>query len=168
MTFEVRIPAYNRPQMLSRALHSVLAQNYPHWKAVVFDDSSSGDCQGIVQRIGDKRISYVRNPQNYGAGRNIDQAFAPKAMLGGHYGCLLEDDNFWLPDFLEMLARRLSENDCDLILANQRFNDEGIGLRNGGDTTRGDWFSDGLIEPITLRASFFLWKECQTVDSYGV
>ena len=158
MTFEVRIPAYNRPHMLSRALHSLLAQNYQHWKAVVFDDSSSSDCQSIVQCIGDKRISYVRNPKNYGAGRNIDQGFDPKAVLGGHYGCLLEDDNFWLPDFLEMLAGRLNENDCHLVLANQRFNDEGIGLRNRSDTTRGGWFSDGLIEPLTLRASLFFME----------
>lgn len=158
MTFEVRIPAYNRPEMLSRALHSVLAQHYPHWKAVVLDDSSSSDCQGVVQRIEDKRISYVRNSRNYGAGGNIDQGFAPKAMLGGHYGCLLEDDNFWLPDFLEMLAGRLNESDCHLVLANQRYNDEGTGLRDGSDTTRGGWFSDGLVEPLSLRASLFFME----------
>src|SRR4051794_10948594 len=103
MTFEVRIPAYNRPQMLSRALHSLLAQNYPHWKAVVFDDSTSVGARDVVQSADDDRILYIKNQVRMGAAENIDQCFSPQALYSGHYGCLLEDDNYWLPDFLSEL-----------------------------------------------------------------
>jgi len=93
-----------------------------------------------------------------GAAGNIDQCFSPQAMLSGNYGCLLEDDNYWLPDFLSELSGSITETNSQLILANQRINDEGSGLQGQDITTRGDWFSDGAVSPLYLRANLLLME----------
>jgi len=157
-TFEVRIPACERPEMLRRAVQSLQAQTYPHWRAAIFDDSSSFNSQDVIQSIADDRISYLRNPQRLGAAGNIDQCFSSVKALGGDYGCLLEDDNFWLPDFLSLIVSHIGKNGCELILANQRISEEGTGLRSPSETTRGGWFSAGSVGPLDLHARLFLME----------
>ena len=157
MRFEVRIPTYQRPEMLRRALESLQRQTYSDWKAIIFDDSSASDASEIVRQYADERILYVRNPKRLGGGRNIDQCLCPSSIVGGDYGCLLEDDNFWFPDFLLMLRNNLKNKDWSLVLANQRIYDEGRGLRTQ-ETTRGDWFLAGAVEPLRLRAALLLME----------
>ena len=152
------MPTYNRPEMLRRAIESLLRQTYPHWKAVIFDDSTSVGARDVVQSADDDRITYKKNQVRMGAAGNIDQCFSPQAMFSGHYGCLLEDDNYWLPDFLSELGRNITKTDSQLILANQRINDEGSGLQGQDATTRGDWFFDGMVSPLYLRASVLLME----------
>jgi hypothetical protein len=142
--------------MLRRAIDSLLSQTYPHWKAIVFDDSTSAETRDVVQSADDDRISYKRNLVRMGAAGNIDQCFSPQAMYSGHYGCLLEDDNYLLPGFLSEVSRNLDRSDIQLILANQRINDEMSGLQGENSTTRGGWFSDGKVSPLFLRASLLL------------
>jgi hypothetical protein len=156
--FEIRLPTYNRPQMLRRAIDSLLSQTYPHWKGIVFDDSTSAEARDVVQSAHDNRISYKRNLVRMGAAGNIDQCFSPQAICSGHYGCLLEDDNYWLPGFLSEVGRHLEKPDVQLILANQRINDEAGGLQGESSTTRGEWFSDGKVSPLFLRASLLLME----------
>jgi hypothetical protein len=157
MDFEVRIPAYERPAMLLRALQSLQAQTHTGWCASVYDDSRSSAAQEVVERLGDRRIRYVRNETRLGAAQNIDQCFAPAPLAGGEYGCLLEDDNFWQPTFLETAASALRASGESLLMVDQRINDEGTGLREG-ETTRGRWFTGDRIEPLTLRASLMFME----------
>lgn len=158
MAFEVRIPSYRRPQLLARALESLRQQTYRHWRATVFDDSASAENAAIVDGCGDRRLVYVANSATLGAALNIDQSFSPVAFQNGHFGCLLEDDNFWLPDFLSTVATQLKHRDISLVLANQLVSDEGIGIREPAETTRGHWFSPGMITPLELRARLLLME----------
>jgi glycosyltransferase involved in cell wall biosynthesis len=158
ITFEVRIPACDRPEMLRRAVRSLQAQSYQQWKAIIFDDSSSSDSGNVVSSIADDRITYVRNRQHLGAAANIDRCFSPVAAVGGDYGCLLEDDNFWLPNFLSLVAAHIEKGDWELILANQRVSEEGAGIRPPNETTRGGWFSAGAVNPLDLRAMLLLME----------
>src|SRR4051794_28801269 len=152
------MPTYNRPDTFSRAIESLQRQTYPHWTAVVFDDSTCTGVRDVVQSTGDDRITYNKNQDRMGAAGNIDQCFSPQAMFSGHYGCVLEDDNYLLPDFLSELGRNIIKRDCQLILVNQGINDEGSGLLGQDVTTRGDWFLDGMVSPLYLRASLLLME----------
>jgi hypothetical protein len=152
MIFEVRMSACDRPEMLGRAIRSLQAQTYPLWKAIIFDDSSSSDSEDVVKSIADDRITYARNCQRLGAAANIDQCFSPVTIVGGDYACLLEDDNLWLPNFLSLVATNIGKGDPELILANQRISEEGIGIRSANETTRGEWFSPGIVNQLELRA----------------
>jgi glycosyltransferase involved in cell wall biosynthesis len=156
--FEVRIPSYERPSLLRRALDSLIGQTYPHWSAVVFDDSQSNAIQQLTSAIEDKRIRYERNRERLGAARNIDQCFAPAPLCGGDWACLLEDDNYWLPEYLARASRSVGRHACDLALANQRVHDEIDGLLDPTHTTRGSWFQPGMITPLELRARLLLME----------
>jgi hypothetical protein len=157
-TFEVRIPACDRPGMLQRAVDNLVAQSYPHWKAIVFDDSKFSHSREVIDRVEDDRISYVRNSHKLGAAANIDQCFSPAKTLGGDYACVLEDDNFWFPNFLSLVAKSIDTGRWALILANQRIFEEGIGLRAPSETTRGAWFAPGKVEPLNLRSALLLME----------
>lgn len=158
MIFEVRVTAFERPLLLRRALESLISQSHRRWRATVMDDSRSAAILELVAAMGDDRIAYSRNPKRIGAAANIDQCFSPEPREGGDYACLLEDDNYWLPDFLAKMATILAKHPWDLVLANQRIHEDGIGLRPETDTTRGAWFSSGIVTPIELRASLFLME----------
>jgi hypothetical protein len=112
----------------------------------------------VVQCVADDRLSYCRNLERFGAARNIDQCFSPAPQLGGDYGCLLEDDNFWLPRFLSVVVDRLRSKKWRIVLCNQRISDQGVGLRPESETTRGGWFSAGSVEPLDLRATLLFME----------
>lgn len=156
--FEVRIPTCDRPEMLRRALESLLSQTYSRWTATIFDDSVNDCIKGQVSALKDERIRYVRNMPRLGAAQNIDRCFSGIAEKGAAYGCLLEDDNYWLPEFLHMIAENIPRAAGRVILANQRINEEGQGLLPTTESTRGNWFNEGDIAPTQLRAALLLME----------
>ena len=158
LSFEVRVPAHERPEMLRRALQSLYAQTYPHWRAVIHDDSRSSCVREAVESLGSTKIRYEHNPTQLGAAQNIDQCFTPVPESNGRYGCVLEDDNYWLPKFLEAVACAIGNKDWGLIMANQRVHEQGKGLRPSTETTRGPWFQQGAVEPLELRASLLFME----------
>lgn len=158
MTFEVRIPAFERPDLLLRALNSLQAQTFPEWTATVFDDSRSDGVERVVSRFGDQRVHYVRNTERKGAAANIDDCFDPQAWAGGVYGCLLEDDNYWMPRFLEVVAVEAAKCRSEVYLVNQRVHLQGVGLKENTETTRGRWFKSGAVTPQELRATLLLME----------
>lgn len=100
LIFEIRVPTYNRPDLLRRALESLRAQTYPNWIAAVYDDAWAGE--ETVRAIADDRIRYRRNPQKLGACENIDKCFNPASVSDGTHGYVLEDHNFSLPGFFSL------------------------------------------------------------------
>jgi hypothetical protein len=153
VTFNVRLSACERPDLLRRAIRSLQEQTYPHWRAIVYDDSSSSAVQEVVAPLSPDRFTYKRNEKRLGAAANIDQCFSPEPSAGADYACVLEDDNYWLPDFLEVVSAAIKIRRWDLIQVNQRIDEHGKGLRPPSETTRGKWFQGGPVDPINLRAA---------------
>ncbi|MBW4421992.1 MAG: glycosyltransferase [Myxacorys californica WJT36-NPBG1] len=153
---EVRIPTYKRPDLLRRALSSLVEQSYPNWQAIVFDDSPEKEAQNVVSDFEDNRILYKPNEKNLGGLKNIDYAFSSKGYLGGTYAFVLEDDNYLFPDFIAENIHSLETNRVGIVLRNQE-----IGLEKYGDsvptgeTTRGLWFEQGIYTPFEIHARLF-------------
>ncbi|HUB24685.1 MAG TPA: glycosyltransferase family 2 protein [Tepidisphaeraceae bacterium] len=154
---EIRISTYRRPRWLERAIGSLLAQDLPDWRAVVFDDSPDREGEQVVRNIADKRIEYRPNPRNLGAAGNIDQCFQSGPVAGGAYACILEDDNWFYPGFLSSNVRALTESNCAIGLRNQsvwrQFVDR---VERTEETTLGRYYSDGIYSPVQLCARLFL------------
>jgi glycosyltransferase involved in cell wall biosynthesis len=102
----VVIPAYNRTDLLERAMASVRRQSTDSWEAIVVDDASSEDLKTIVEQQHDRRFRYVRRATNGGvaAAQNtgIDHAT-------GRYVAFLHSDDELLPDSLERRGRILDD-----------------------------------------------------------
>lgn len=91
----VVVPTHNRPEMLARALRSVVSQTYANIEVIVVDDHSDRPAKEVVDRIGDARIRCVRNERCVGGSmaRNVGMAHAK-----GQYVAFLDDDDEFSPD----------------------------------------------------------------------
>ncbi|MBE9179520.1 glycosyltransferase family 2 protein [Oculatella sp. LEGE 06141] len=156
---EVRIPTYKRPQLLERALNSLVNQDYRNWVALVMDDSPYQEGRSVAEKFRDERIQYTPNLKNLGCAGNINRAFTSKSLAGGMYACILEDDNWLMPTFLSENIASLKTHDVDLLLRNQEIwlQDKDISKATGR-TTRGDWFTNRVYTPLELHAHLFYFE----------
>jgi glycosyltransferase involved in cell wall biosynthesis len=91
----VIITTYNRPDLLPRAINSVLNQTFDNLECIVVDDCSpDSETKTLVQSADDERLRYIRHDKNRGvsAARNtgIERS-------RGEYIAFLDDDDEWLP-----------------------------------------------------------------------
>lgn len=100
----VVIPTHNRPEMLERALRSVLAQTYQDFEVVVVDDGSAEPASRVVERLSDQRVRVLRLDPNRGMGRARNAGIAETR---GEWVAFLDDDDEWLPEKLSLQMARL-------------------------------------------------------------
>ena len=108
----VAIPTRNRPDLLRRALDSVLAQTYHPFEILVVIDGPDSNTEAIVRREPDQRLRHHVNPQRLGGAgaRNV-----AVSMARGHWIAFLDDDDVWLPGKLERQLRRLDPADENVV-----------------------------------------------------
>lgn len=111
-TVSVVIPTYNRAELLSRAIDSVLAQTYDDFELVVVDDGSTDDTEAVVTGYDDDRVRYLAHETNEGANpaRNTGIEAAE-----GEYVAFLDSDDEWQPRKLEAQLDRLSDTDDEWV-----------------------------------------------------
>lgn len=103
--FSVILPTYNREKMLSNAIRSVIAQQFPDWELIVIDDGSTDGTKRVVADFQDERIKYVfqKNAERSAARNNgIRNA-------KGKYIAFLDDDDEYLPVHLQYLYKFITE-----------------------------------------------------------
>lgn len=64
------------------------------------DDSTDQEARSIIESLGDNRIIYSPNSKNIGCAANLDRAFTSQSLIGRTYACVLEDDNWLMPNFI--------------------------------------------------------------------
>jgi glycosyltransferase involved in cell wall biosynthesis len=90
----VIIPTYNRRELVSRAVQSVLAQTMQVDEIIVVDDGSEDGTLDALREAFGARVICVRQPNaGVAAARNRGLALAQ-----GEYLCLLDSDDEWLPE----------------------------------------------------------------------
>jgi glycosyltransferase involved in cell wall biosynthesis len=155
---EIRVPTYRRPDWLAEALASIRAQTMGDWQAIVFDDSPDREAEKVVASLHDERIIYRANPTNLGAAGNLNLAFPTQAVLGAKYACVVEDDNWLLPDCLEANIQALESSGLRLLARNQEIWGRTLGVKEKAPgTTLSSWYEPGVISPLTLHAFIFFF-----------
>lgn len=93
----VYIPTKNRPELLQRALQSVLNQDYSSIEIIIVDDGSSPDNQTKAKVIAGQsdNIRIILNAESKGACHARNQAIAEAK---GEFITGLDDDDEFLPD----------------------------------------------------------------------
>lgn len=91
---------YNGEKYLCEAMDSVVAQTWPEWEIIFWDNKSTDRSPEIAMSYG-SRVRYFRAPETtpLGAARNlaIQQATGP-------YIAFLDADDVWMPEMLETLV----------------------------------------------------------------
>ena len=99
----VVVPAYNAERYIQDCLRSILVQDYPALQVIVVDDGSSDGTANVVQRIGDPRIAYRRQPNSGSAvARNLGVELAE-----GEFIAFCDSDDLWAPHRLKQQVAHL-------------------------------------------------------------
>ncbi|RWP45999.1 MAG: glycosyltransferase family 2 protein [Mesorhizobium sp.] len=103
------LPVYNGENFLSDAIQSILDQDFGDFELVITDNASTDRtadiCLEFAQR--DRRIRYVRNVRNLGAGANFNRAF--ELSTGEYFKWCAHDDRL-SSGFLTDCVRALDAN----------------------------------------------------------
>jgi glycosyltransferase involved in cell wall biosynthesis len=126
--------------LLQRAISSLLQQTFQDWICELHnDDPRDAHPAELIRRLGDKRITVVNHPENLGAVRTFNLFFKSVAEP---FFALLEDDNWWEPEFLQTMVALMSLHaGVQIAWANMRcWNEEADG--SWSDTRRNIWDVD--------------------------
>lgn len=111
----VIIPTYNRADLIDRAIKSILNQTYQNFEIVIIDDSPNDKTEKVVKEFNDKRIKYIRNKIRRGFVGAKNQG-VEESSPDSKYIAILDDDDEWLPLFLEKTIKKLEEKN-DIVMA---------------------------------------------------
>jgi len=113
----VIIPTYKRPNMLGRAIDSVLEQSYSNIEVIVVDDNSDGDkyrletIQYMERYADDPRVKYIKHKINQSGSAARNTGIQNSV---GEYIAFLDDDDYFFKDRVKeaILFLRNSNVDC--------------------------------------------------------
>lgn len=94
----VIIPSKNRPDLVHRAIDSVLGQTFQSFEVIIVDDGSDMPLYPMLAEKFGNSISCFRHEHSLGApaARNFGASHAK-----GKFVAFLDDDDIWLPEKLE-------------------------------------------------------------------
>ena len=119
--FSVIIPTFNQSNFLSRALDSVVNQNFNNFEIIVIDNFSSDNTKKIVKSF-KKKIIYKRieNKGIIAKSRNVGIQISK-----GKWLAFLDSDDLWSKNKLQEIYNRIKKENFDVIC-----NDEWIKYEN--------------------------------------
>ena len=115
----VLIPIYNVESYLEECLDSICAQTFSDFEAICINDGSTDGSRAIIQSYLDKdqRFKVIDKANSgYGASMNLGLTVAK-----GVYIAILESDDFFVPETLEVLYRTVSGFNAQVAKANCVF-----------------------------------------------
>ena len=127
----VGIPTYNRAESLKKTIASVINQTYSNLEIIISDNASTDSTQQVCEEFCqlDPRITYIRQPKNFGANNNfkfvLDQA-------EGEYFMWLGDDDQISNNFVEECLLFLIQNsDFQLCCGHAKYISNSEKMRMG-------------------------------------
>ena len=135
------IPTYNRADLISKAIQSVIDQTYKNWELIVVDNYSDDNTKEVIEAFNDDRILMLFAPRtgSVAASRNLGVAHS-----NGEWIAFLDSDDWWLPEKLKHVSKAMRISP-DLI-----YHDLQIVNANGASMKQKRTKSRNLKEPIYL------------------
>lgn len=121
----VVIPAYNVEKYIEECLSSIQKQTYTSWEIIVVDDASQDKTietvRQFIQKTNTDRIKLISNSQNLGlpATRNVGIQESK-----GEYIALLDADDLWEENFLEISMEFLNKSAADVAYSTMKIFDD--------------------------------------------
>lgn len=99
--FSVIVPLFNKENYIKETLESVLQQTYTAFEIIIVDDGSTDKSAAIVKEFQNDRIKYFYQ-ENLGASQARNKAIM---LASGEYLALLDADDLWYPNHLQVIKR---------------------------------------------------------------
>lgn len=145
----VVIATYNRSNVLTLAIQSVIKSSFQEWELIVVSDASTDDTKEVVNSFSDSRIKFVELSTNSGNQSTPNNEGIKQAS--GKYIAFLSHDDLWFPDHLERVTHYLEQNDADLVLS------QGFNILVSDGTELISVFPDNLYNPYFGYSPASLW-----------
>lgn len=117
----VIIPTFNRSNLISETLRSVVNQSFERWELILVDDGSTDNTKEVVQPfLEDPRISYVERPKNRPGGGNAARNYGYE-ISRGEFIKWLDSDDLLAPHCLEKQINLMQQGDYDVVFSRSRF-----------------------------------------------
>lgn len=124
----VVMSTYNRADILSEAIDSILNQTYNNFEFIIINDNSTDNTIDVIRSYTDSRIKLFNNRKNCGCTFNYHRA---QNMAKGKYIAHIDDDDLSLPKRLEKQIEYL-ENNPEIVLL-------GTYIETFGENKRPSW-----------------------------
>lgn len=112
----VLVPIYNVERYLAECLDSLVAQTFTDFEAILINDGSTDSSREIIQRYLDADPRFrVIDKANSGYGASMNRGLD---AARGTYVAILESDDFFEPNALELLHQTAERTDADAVKAN--------------------------------------------------
>ena len=105
----VVMPVYNREKYVAKSIESVLNQTYTNFEFLICDDGSKDSTWSILERYQakDNRIKLLKNEKNLGIANTRNKLVE---NVKGKYLAILDSDDLWVRDKLEIQVNFLDKN----------------------------------------------------------
>ncbi len=150
------------PDMVLRAVNSILAQTYHNIEIIVIDDSPDdymyrSKVRSVIEKCAEENtdigIYYIPHKRNMGAcaARNTGMNHAK-----GEYIAYLDDDDEWLPEKLEKQFSKIQETKAALVYCGYYCKNEGTSklIERNTEYHRGRVFKELLYQNFVGSTSF--------------
>lgn len=150
----VYMPTFNRVELLSRAVESVLNQSYSNIELIVVDDLSSDSTFEYLSNMSkkDHRFKYFINEKNSGACVSRNKAIFE---ANGKFITGLDDDDYFLPNRISSFLQTWDSkpNDCIALYSNAYRKDKKDTLKklkkvrkcSGSDLISSNWIGNQIF-----------------------
>jgi len=106
----VIIPTCNRPELLPRAIKSVLNQTFQDFEIIVVDDGDKISAEKAMAQFNDGRLKYIKHEKRQGGGAARNTGLRNSQ---GEYIAFLDDDDEYLPSKLKRLYGIMKEYETE-------------------------------------------------------
>lgn len=106
----------NEPYMF---ISSLLLQNDPRWKAIIYSNGNNAHCKAIVDLFNDPRITYKESTENTGFWGCYNRIEALNNLVDTEYVCQTSIQDYFTPNAVRDILNR---NSYDFIYWNSIHN----------------------------------------------
>ena len=121
----VAMTTYNGADYVTTQLRSILNQSVEVDEVIIFDDCSTDDTAGVISKVQDSRVKFIRNRENVGYIQNFYNAIE---ACTGDFIFLADQDDVWEFDKVEKTLEVMKEYKCEAVCTNFSLID-----KNGSD-----------------------------------
>lgn len=142
------LPCHNEEESINlvlgevkRAKQQILkSQKFTEVRIIVVDDGSSDKSAELLSSIED--ITLIQNPEKLGYGEALKTGFN---HCSSDYVCFLDLDCSYPPEYIEILANRAIENQCDMVVGRRSISASGMSATRGLGNFLYTWISQSLL-----------------------
>ena len=166
--FSIIIPTYNRANLISKAIQSVIDQTYGNWELIIVDDGSIDNTEEVVRSFKEPRIKYFKKKHEE---RSIARNFGTE-KANGTYLSFLDDDDYYLPEFLEEFNNSIESNyrpvsvfmSEELLKSGQKYIEKRLPAKLNQNKVHLVWEYEPGIRPIVIHQDIL--KEHKFPDEF--